>query len=99
MERTRCKKKPKNGKTEKGGERKHASLCDAEFLAILLSAPSCNWHECWLVRECGSDGANAVIALREAPSDNGGEVSLAVTGVIDAFEKDESLGVEPIRGS
>src|SRR5579862_547224 len=83
------KKKSKKKRGLGGGGRGAASLCDTELLAIILGAPLCDWHERWLVRKRTAEGANAVIALGKAASDVGGEVSLAVAIVVDAFEEDE----------
>ena len=46
--------------------------------------------------EGGADGADAVVALGQAAGDVCLEVSVAVAGVVDAFEEDEFLGVEAV---
>ncbi|KAH0548535.1 hypothetical protein GP486_007920, partial [Trichoglossum hirsutum] len=73
-------------------------LRDRELLAIILGTPPGDGHEGRLVREGGADGADPVYALWQTILDCGLEVSFAVSGVVDALEEDEYLGIEAVAG-
>lgn len=74
------------------------ALTDSEADAILLRAPLGDRHEDGLMVGSARHGAQTVVALGKATRDIGAELARTVSGVVDALEEDELLGIQGLRG-
>lgn len=74
------------------------TLTDSEADAVLLRAPLGDRHEDGLMVGSARHGAQTVVALGKATRDIGAELARTVSGVVDALEEDELLGIQGLRG-